>query len=164
MSILNGTWWGFFWFSTIIEWISLVPPLPPHGLVGVSKTWFKSGLTFKSELNEYELNSLYSGLFRYELFIDSKISLKMAEYFWIYFLHAFQVTSGLRNSSNHYDCWNPLFLKVNFQKSVTTAAWCTFCFQEDYSPIDRFMDQSMSVFSILEVNMVGWCIDLVAVL
>ena len=109
MSILNGTCWNFFCFSTIIEWISLVPP---HGLVGVSNTWFKSGLTFKGALNEYDLNSLYSELFRYDLLIRQQNIFENGRIFLNLFFACFSSNFGLKKFFK--SLW---LLKLSFSES-----------------------------------------------
>ena len=113
MSILNGNWWGFFCFSSIIEWISLVPP---HGLVGVSKTWFKSGLTFKGALNEYKLNSLFSGLFRYDLLIRQQNIFENGRIFLILFFACFSSNFGLKKFFNSLWLLKPSFSESKFLK------------------------------------------------
>ena len=114
MSILNGTWWSFFCFSTIIEWISLVPP---HGLHGVSKTWFKSGLTFKGELNEYELNSLYSEHIRYGLLIRQQNIFENGRIFLNLFFACFSSNFGLKKFFKSSSLLKPSFSESKFLKN-----------------------------------------------
>ena len=113
MSILNGTWWGFFRFSTMIEWISLVPP---DGLVGVSKSWFKSGLTFKCELNEYELNSFYSGHIRYGLLIRQQNIFENGRIFLNLFFACFSSNFGLKKFFKSLWLLKPSFSESKFSK------------------------------------------------
>ena len=113
MSILNGTWWSFFCFSTIIEWISLVPT---HGLVGVSKTCFKSRLTFKYALNVYELNSLYSGLFRYDLLIRQQNIFENGRIFLNLFFACFSSNFGLKKFFKSLWLLKPSFSESKFSK------------------------------------------------
>ena len=113
MSILNGTWWSPFCFSTIIEWISLAPP---DGLVGVSKTWFKSGLTFKGELNEYELNSLYSEHIRYVLLIRQQNIFENGRIFLNLFFACFSSNFGLKKFIKSLWLLKPSFSESKFSK------------------------------------------------
>ena len=113
MWILNGTWWVLFCFLTKIEWISLVPP---HGLVGVSKTWFKSGLTFKGELNEYELNSLYSEHIRYGLLIRQQNIFENGRIFLNLFFACFSSNFGLKKFFKSLWLLKPSFSESKFLK------------------------------------------------
>ena len=113
MSILNGNWWGFFCFLTIIEWISLVPP---HGLVGVSNTWFKSGLTFKGALNKYELNSFYSGHIRYGLFIRQQNIFENGRIFLNLFFACFSSNFGHKKFFKSLWLLKPSFSESKFLK------------------------------------------------
>ena len=113
MWILNDTWWSSFCFSTMIEWISLVPP---NGLVGVSKTWFKSGLTFKGELNKYELNSFYSGHIRYGLLIRQQNIFENGRIFLNLFFACFSSNFGLKKFFKSLWLLKPSFSESKFLK------------------------------------------------
>ena len=113
MSILNGNWWSFFCFSTIIEWISLVPP---HGLVGVSKTWFKSGLTFKGELNEYEFNSIIFRTFWIRPIYRQKNILENGRIFLNLFFACFSSNFGLKKFIKTLWFLKPSFSESKFSK------------------------------------------------
>ena len=115
MWILNGSWWVLFCFSTIIEWISLVPP---HGLVSVSKTWFKSGLTYKGELNEYELNSLYSEHIRYGLLIRQQNIFENGRIFLNLFFACFSSNVGLKKFIILLWLLKPSFSESKFSKII----------------------------------------------
>ena len=115
MWILNGTWWVLFCFSTIIEWISL---FPPHGMVGVSKTWFKSGLTFKGELNEYELNSIIFRTFRYDLFIRQQNIFENGRIFLNLFFACFSSNFGLKKFIKSLWLLKPSFSESKFSKII----------------------------------------------
>ena len=113
MSILNGTWWSSFCFSTIIEWISLVPP---HGLVGVSKTWVKSGLTFKGELNEYELNSIIFMTFWIRHIYRQQNILENGKIFLNLFFVCFSSNFGLKKFIKLLWFLKPSFSESKFSK------------------------------------------------
>ena len=115
MSILNGTWWIFFCFSIIIEWISLVPT---HGLVGLSKTRFKSGLTFKGELNEYELYSFNSGHIRYGLLIRQQNIFENGRIFLNLFFACFSSNFGLKKFIKTSWLLKPSFSESKFSKII----------------------------------------------
>ena len=113
MSILNGTWWSFFCFSTIIEWISSVPP---DGLVGVSKTWFKSGLTFKGELNEYELNSIIFRTFWKRPIYGQQNIFENGRIFLNLFFACFSSNFGLKKFIKSLWLLKPSFSESKFSK------------------------------------------------
>ena len=114
MSILNGTWWSFFCFSTIIEWISSVPPL--MAWLACRKHDSKAGWHSRVSLTNMSWSQLFSGLFRYDLFIRQQNIFENGRIFLNLFFACFSSNFGLKKFIKSSWLLKPSFSESKFSK------------------------------------------------